>query len=315
VKVSFKLAVFVPVVLAVVHGQTTGDRTKTEFDAASIHVNPPRVGFHFASDSSSGGPGSADPGLFRCSNCTLATLIGKAFDLQNYQFPGRTSLEDSTFDVMARIPPGATREEFLAMLQNLLKERFGLSYHYKEKSMRGYHLVIAKNGEKLKESKENERSAAAEDPNHRRPNGSADQFRYGQGEAHAHNGLMILGGSATYRADHQTTGDLARLLSNQLSLPVDDQTGLHGMYDISLAWTGNIAHTGDHAEGTWGGAGHSDHGGGAPAAGSVPKPGDASGPTLFEALQSQLGLRLVQSEQTVAQVFVIDRVEQLPTAN
>lgn len=300
---SFKLAMFVPAVLAVAYGQTTGGLTKTEFDAASIHVNPPRTGFHFGSDSSSGGPGTADPGLFRCSNCTLATLIGKAFDLQNYQFPGRTSLGDSTFDVMAKIAPGATREEFLRMLQNLLKERFGLTYHYKEKSMRGYHLVIAKNGSKLKESKDNGGQVAAADPN---------QHRYGQGEAHTHSGLAIFGGSATYRADHQTTGDLARLVSNQLSLPVDDQTGLHGAYDISLAWTGNVAHSGDHAEGAWGGGGHSDHGGGAPAAGAG---SDPSGPTLFEALQSQLGLRLAQSEQTVAQVFVIDHVEQLPTAN
>src|SRR4249920_463203 len=121
-----KIAVIVTAVLVAAYGQPSGGRTKSEFDVASIHVNPPRVGFHFASDSSSGGPGSADPGMFRCSNCTLATLIGKAFELQNYQFPGRMSLAEGTFDITAKIPPGATRDEFLAMLQNLLKDRFGL---------------------------------------------------------------------------------------------------------------------------------------------------------------------------------------------
>ena len=31
------------------------------------------------------------------------------------------------------------------MLQSLLKDRFGLTSHFKEKSLRGYHLVVAKN--------------------------------------------------------------------------------------------------------------------------------------------------------------------------
>jgi uncharacterized protein (TIGR03435 family) len=307
VKKSLKIAMIVPAVLVVAYGQASGSGAKTEFDAASIHVNPPRVGFHIASDSASGGPGSADPGMFRCPDCTLAALIGKAFDLQNYQFPGRMSLGETTFDITARIPAGATRDEFLAMLQNLLKDRFGLTYHYKEKSMRGYHLVIGRNGSQLKESTDDQRPPAAED---RR----AGQHRFGQGEAHTHNGLVILGGSARYRAGRQTTADLARLLSNQLNLPVDDQTGLQGKYDISLAWAGDLAHSGNHAEGAFGG-GHGDHGGGANGAGSTTSGTGDSGPTLFEALQSQLGLRLIPSEQTVARVFAIDHVEQRPTAN
>lgn len=291
-KRPLKFALLVPAVLSVAFAQASGDRSKAEFDAASIHVNPPRVGLHFAPDSSSGGPDSASPGMFRCSNCTLATLIGKAFDLRNYQFPGRASLGNSTFDVMAKIPPGATQDEFLAMLQNLLIERFGLAYHYGEKTFHGYHLVVARNGAKLKESTDNQRAPAT---------------------AHTHNGLMAYGGSATYRADHQTTADMARLVSDQLGLPVDDQTGLQGRYDISLAWAGANAHSGNHPEGAWGG-GHTDHGD-APAAGSDSNTHDAAGLTLFQALQSQLGLRLIPSAQTVARVFVIDHVDQSPTAN
>ena len=141
-----KLVLILPVALAAALGQTPAT-AKTEFEAASIRVNPPRTGFHFASESTaSGGPGTADPGLFRCSGCSLATLISKAFDLRDYQFPGKSSLGDRTFDVMAKVPPGATPAEFRTMQQNLLKERFGLAFHYQEKSLRGYHLVIAKNG-------------------------------------------------------------------------------------------------------------------------------------------------------------------------
>jgi len=288
VKRLWKLSVILPFGLAVAYGQAK------EFEAASIHTNPPREGFHFSSDSSSGGPGTPDPGMYRCSGCTLATLIVKAFDLQGYQFPGTTSLGDSNFDVKAKVPDGATQAEFQTMLQNLLKERFGLTYHYKEKTLRGYHLVVAKNGPKLKESGETARPPVAE--------------QHG-GEAHDHNGVVAFGGSARYKAGGQSVEVLAKMLSDQLNLPVDDQTGLSGKYDFTLSWSGANPQSNNHAEGAWSGGGH-DHGGGGPSAG-----GDASGPALFDALQSQLGLKLVPSEQTVARMFVIDHVDQQPAAN
>jgi uncharacterized protein (TIGR03435 family) len=110
----------------------------------------PRPGFHIAADAANGGPDIADPGMFRCSKCSLSTLIIKAFNLQPYQFPGRTSLTDNTYEILAKVPAGATEKEFEAMLQNLLKDRFGLTWHFQEKKMKGYQLVIAKNGPKRK---------------------------------------------------------------------------------------------------------------------------------------------------------------------
>ena len=304
-----RIAMVFAALLAVGFGQTTGDRSKLEFDVASIRVNAPRVGFHFPSNSNSAGPDLTNPGLFRCTDCTLATLIKKAFDLQNYQFSVNSSLGNNTFEVMAKLPAGASPQDFRAMLQNLLKDRFGLTYHYKDKTIRGYHLVVAKNGSKLKESKESAGSLPA-------ASNGQHGFGQGQGQAHAHKGLVAFGGSSTFRGDHKTAGELAQLLSDQLSLPVEDQTKLPGKYDVVLNWAGNASQSGgNHAEG--GGAGHGDHGGGGPAGagGLGPKRGEESGPTLFEAVQSQLGLKLVPSDQTVAQVFVVDHAKQLPTAN
>lgn len=215
------------------------------------------------------------------------TLIVKAFNLQPYQFPGRTSLTDNTYEILAKIPTGATAEEFSAMLQNLLKDRFGLTWHFQEKKMKGYHLVIAKDGPKFRES-----TGASLPP-------AADQHRSGQAESHNHSGPVVFGTSATYRAANQTTADLARVLSDQIGLPVDDETGLPGKYDISLRWSGTgAAHAGNHGDGDPSG----------PAA-------DPSGPTIFDALQQQLGLRLVPAEQALAHLFVIDRVAQRPTEN
>jgi uncharacterized protein (TIGR03435 family) len=286
------VAVVAPALLGPAHGQTSG---KTEFEVASIRTNAPEPGFHFAADAVSGGPGTSDPGMFRCSRCTLTTLILKAFNLQPYQFPGRTSLTDTNYEIVAKIPPGASDEEFSAMLQNLLSNRFGLVWHFQEKSMKGYHLVVGKDGPKLKES------TGAPLPR------TADQNWNGSGETHSHNGAVVFGTSATYRGANRTTADLARVISDQIGLPVDDKTGLSGKYDISLRWSGNeAAHVGNHGDGAFsGGAGHGGHDGG----------GDAGGPTLFDAIQQQLGLRLVPAEQTIARLFVIDKVAQRPTEN
>src|SRR5215471_13400199 len=119
-----KFGMLAPALLVAAYGQSTG---KVEFEVASVKTNPPQQGFHFAADNATGGPGTADPGLFRCSRCSLATLIVKAFNLQPYQFPGRTAAADSTYEIQARIPLGATQEQFSTMLQNLLKDRFGLA--------------------------------------------------------------------------------------------------------------------------------------------------------------------------------------------
>lgn len=282
-----------------------------EFDAASIRVTEPG-GFQFGSGASMGGPGTGDPGLYRCSRCTLATLISKAYDLQNYQLPGRTSLPGTTFEVMARVPAGTSDEAFHLMLQNLLKDRFGLAGHFSEKALRGYHLVVGKNGSKLQESTGGARPAASA-PQHGGFGGQGG----GPGGDHGHTGVIAFGGNARYRADNQTVADLARVLSDQVGLPVDDQTGLKGKYDISLNWNGSSQ---DSSRGAGpGGEGHGDHGGGggpggAPG-GARRESGDTSGPALLDAVQAQLGLRLVRADQATARIFNIDHVQQLPTAN
>jgi uncharacterized protein (TIGR03435 family) len=206
-----KIAMLVPAVLSAAHGQTSG---KAEFEVASIKSSATPPGFHFAADAATGGPGTVDPGMFRCSRCSVATLIVKAFNLQPYQFPGRTSLTDNTYEIVAKIPAGATAEESSAMLQNLLKDRFGLTWHFQEKKMKGYHLAIAKDGPKLRESGGAPLASAAE------------QHRFGQAESHNHSGPVVFGSSATYRAANQTMADLARMLSDQTGLPIDDETAL-----------------------------------------------------------------------------------------
>lgn len=302
-KTPFRIAVAAPLLLASALAQSA----TPEFEAASIRTNPPQAGFHFAADSASGGPGTADPGMFRCSKCTLATLISKAFDLRAYQLPGKASLPDTTFDITAKIPAGATPEDFRAMQQNLLKERFGLRYEFREKSLKGYHLVVAKNGPKLTESTGQPMPQPA----------AAAAWAGRGGEAHSHSGPISFGGTGRFRANNQTAADIARLLSDQLSLPVEDQTGLKGKYDLSLTWADTNSRDGGHGGSDFGGAGHGDHGGGAAAPQAAPGAlsGDSSAPALLDAVQQQLGLKLVPSDQTVARILVISHIDPTPSAN
>jgi bla regulator protein blaR1 len=93
---------------------------------------------------------------------------------------------------------------------------------------------------------------------------------------------------------------LVRLLSGQLGRTVVDKTGLTGDFDYKLDWTPD-----DTAS--------------AMTKSSNPGPGDnttsqdAAGPSLFTALEEQLGLKL-ESTKGPVDVIVIDQLEQ-PTAN
>jgi Protein of unknown function (DUF3738) len=74
-----------------------------------------------------GGPGLSDRGIFHCT-CTVGALVMKAFELQRCQIPGYASLPTDTFEVSAKVPEGTTQEQFLVMIQSLLKDRFGRDF-------------------------------------------------------------------------------------------------------------------------------------------------------------------------------------------
>jgi uncharacterized protein (TIGR03435 family) len=265
--------------------------SKLEFDAVALNASAPPSSHFRPPASSRGGPGTADPTLFRCTNCDLTFLIGKAFGLQRYQFPGQTSLPDTAYEVTARVPEGTTPEQFSEMLQNLLKDRFALSFHYDKKQVQGYDLVVAKNGPNLKEST----GTPHQNAEARSWHGAAD----GGTHEHSAGSPMVFGGRGRYSGDHLTTAGLARMISNQLAKPVDDQTGLQGKYDIALSWSDDGSHSTTHADG---GGEHY-----AAASDGVP------GPTLPVALQSQLGLKL-EPKKVAATIFVIDHVDKSPAS-
>ena len=92
-----------------------------------------------------------------------------------------------------------------------------------------------------------------------------------------------------------TMSSLAGLLSRQLGSKVEDKTGLTGKYDFTLQWT-------PERSGSPMSAGPGQQG--PDAAGST----DSSGPSIYTAIQEQLGLKL-ESQKGPVEVLVIDHVE------
>ena len=110
-------------------------------------------------------------------------------------------------------------------------------------------------------------------------------------------GLRMMRGQLT--ATHAELQMLATTLANQVGRPVIDKTDLKGKYDFKLEWTPDLG---------------SGEGMGAPPPGvDAPPPPKADGPTLFTALQEQLGLRL-EPQKAPVETIVIDRIEK-PSEN
>jgi uncharacterized protein (TIGR03435 family) len=91
---------------------------------------------------------------------------------------------------------------------------------------------------------------------------------------------------------------LVNNLSQILGRPIIDKTGLNGLFDYELHWTPGM----EQAPGAFG-----------PNDLPPPPSADASSPSIFTALQDQLGLRLESAKSSV-EVVVIDSAEK-PSEN
>lgn len=240
-----------------------------------------------------GGPGTPDPAQITWSYATLMNLLLTAYDVKAYQISGPEWLPSQRYDIIAKVPAGATKEQVRMMWQNLLAERFGVVLHRESREFRVEELVIAKSGLKLKETAEDLSVPSLPGP---------PQLKDG---ALVSPGLVTTMYPGAIRKAHsiaraQPITKLTEMLGNYLNRPVLDKTGLTARYDFTLDYTltGLPPLPGQSTPD--------------PAASS----GDVSdsGPDLVAAVQQQLGLALVRSRAKL-DVLVIDKAEKLPIAN
>jgi uncharacterized protein (TIGR03435 family) len=104
------------------------------------------------------------------------------------------------------------------------------------------------------------------------------------------NGQPSLGGSANGVAFHnQPVSRFTFMLTRRMDRPVLDQTNLKGVYDFTVDTSGL-------------------------GFGGNPPPADSNGPSIFTAVQEDLGLKLEARKQPI-DVLVIDSVEKIPVGN
>jgi uncharacterized protein (TIGR03435 family) len=254
-----------------------------QFEVASIKIAPALDGRGY-SVSSRGGPGTQDPTLFTCHNWTLSGLIGRAFDLGVNELSGPDWMGSARFDMSAKIPDGATKEQFRQMLQSFLAERFKLACHREKKEVPAYNLVVTRNGPKFKESVPVPPPDDADRPAGKPSPIKQDDAGYPILPPGRESTMAMTRGFATQRFGDETMAHLAQNLAFQLAKPVIDATDLKGKYDFTLHWVAD---------------GVQD---------------DAGGPNLFRAVQEQLGLKL-ESTKTIVDVLVVDHLEKTPTEN
>jgi bla regulator protein blaR1 len=213
----------------------------------------------------------------------LDKLMREAFNTEDDHIIGEPSwVKSSKFDIEAKVAPedapklkGMPFAQRKAMLLELLVDRFGLKYHHETRELPLYELVVAKGGLKMQLAK-------AQDPENTRH-------------------MMMFGGPGKIESTAMKVTALTHTLSGQLGRTVVDKTGLTGEYDFTLTWTPDEPQPG-----------MSQSNDGPPAAN--PDAGNnPTGPSLFTALEEQLGLKL-ESSKGPEEVIVIDHIEQ-PSAN
>jgi uncharacterized protein (TIGR03435 family) len=234
-------------------------------------------------------------GRFTATNAPLRMLIRNAYQLQDFQLVGLPDWASSErFDIVAKaegdVPPApiGTTGPIQLMVRSLLAERFKLAAHQEARELPIYALVVAKSDGKLGPQL---RPAAVDCAAM-----MAARGRSGGGPPAPPPlaqrpvcGMRI--GPGTMAGGGFPLSQLAQTLSQFVQRVVVDRTGLAGNYDLDLTWTPDQMPQGSPPPG-------------APALSPV----DPNGPSIFTALQEQLGLKL-DAQRGPVDVLVIDKID------
>jgi uncharacterized protein (TIGR03435 family) len=237
---------------------------------------------------------TGDPGRVNLRGMTLNLLIQQAFGVRSFQISaGPGWINSDRYDIVAKVPDNDVDQTLpvdlskltdeqrktwqrrrQAMMQALLADRFQLKIHRETKELPIYVLTAAKGGSKLKD------------------NGDRVDADVRPG--------MIRMGRGLLSATQIPVSDFILALSQVMGRTIVDRTGLNGRFNIDLKWTPDQGSDGVL-------------GGGPPPPGAAGPPPDTDGPTIFTAIQEQLGLKLDSGKGPV-EVIVIDHAGK-PTEN
>ena len=245
------------------------DGPKPQFEVATVRPN----GSGAANSSINVQPG----GRLTATNQTLRNLIRNAFNRQPDQMVGGPDWIDSDrFDIVAKVSDAdldakgmMPAPQFMLRVQSLLEDRFRMITHWETRELPVYALVIATPG-KL-------------GPKLRAHTGGCDRARDagppapGTPPMNCGTRTNMTPTAGKVSGSGITMQTFARNLAGGTGRNVVDKTALEGSYDLELEFTPDQSP-------------------------------DTTGPSLFTAMQEQLGLKL-DAQHAPVEVVVIDRLE------
>jgi uncharacterized protein (TIGR03435 family) len=249
-------------------------QTRPTFDVVSIKLN------------TSGVPGSTrneTPGTpLALTNAPALTLIRIAYPAQNREVVGAPDwTRTERYDVIAKARGTPSRDDVRAMTQAMLADRFRLQAHYEDREEPVYKLVLARSDGRLgdgirRSTLDCDAIAAANRRGEKLPDVQVSNGAPPCGMRQS-SGVLEIGG--------QPMEMLARVLATSAGRVVVDATGLTGNYELTLRFA------------------------------PQPSPGVRAdnAPSVFTALQEQLGLKL-EPARAPLQTLVVDHIER-PTEN
>jgi uncharacterized protein (TIGR03435 family) len=188
----------------------------------------------------------------------LAGVLQEAFGLEQFQLSGPRWINSELFEIQAKFPPDTSQAERRLMLQALLEERFGLTYHREMQEFPVYTLAVSKRGLKIQKA----------DPGKEQRS------------------VSRVGHIELKRA---TITSLAERLRAVLQLPVVDNSGVGGEFNITLDWEAELG-------------------------GRIPDSAVGGEPAMniFAAVETQLGLKLEKGKAKLPVLF-IDHLAENPS--
>lgn len=264
--------------VAASYAQDSADRP--HFEVASIKPDSP------------GGVSTGDfrflpGGRLSAQKVLLRFFIQNAYGMRPFQISGAPEwINSEGYDIEAKAEGDPSQDLMKRMMQTLLEDRFKLRTHLDTKVMPVYALTAAKSGIKLPKPEAGSCDAPSVDRPPRPP--ASDLVPCGRVIV----AISRFGGS-TLQGGMISMRELIRILSNLLGRAVIDQTGFEELFNLHLRFALDDAIDG--------------------LAHPPEPPRENAAPSIFVAVQEQLGLKL-ESTRGPVEVLVIDHVER-PSAN
>jgi uncharacterized protein (TIGR03435 family) len=218
----------------------------------------------------------------------------------------RGGIGGPAYTFTATIPKDTSKHDFDIMFQNFLVEQFKITLHHEPGLFPAYDLVVAPGGPKLKGSAD-QSDPVFPDRHYGMPKMDSDGFAI----LPPGRGSTVASGSDGIHAIFQqySMSEFVQYLQGFVTPQGDrthyvvDKTGISGRYDIRVKFDNrdSVMRVGPGVQA---------------ALGAQDPLGPGSGlPTIFKAVEQQLGLRLVKTKDVLVDTIVIDRAERMPLGN